>query len=195
VAVAADGRTAVSGSDDDTVRVWDLAAGQVRAALPGHTGGVESVAVTMNGRTAVSGSADQTVRVWDLASGQCCATLSGHTRRVHSVAVTADGRIAVSKSEDDTVRVWHLARGQCIAVHGDRSAAAVKAWSMCDTDRSYPLQRETHFLTLRSTGDGAVVALFPGQFSTADCSPDGRLVVAGDGAGQLYILRLRGRNA
>ena len=71
-----DGRTAVSGSDDDTVRVWDLATGQART-LEGHGGEVNAVAVTADGRTAVSGSDDSTVRVWDLATGQA-RTLEGH---------------------------------------------------------------------------------------------------------------------
>ena len=110
VAVTADGRTAVSGSDDKTVRVWDLASGQART-LEGHGGVVNAVAVTADGRTAVSGSDDRTVRVWDLASGEA-RTLEGHGGEVNAVAVTADGRTAVSGSEDRTVRVWDLASGQ-----------------------------------------------------------------------------------
>jgi predicted NACHT family NTPase len=152
------------------------------------------VAVAADGRTAVSGSSDQTVRVWDLASGTCRATLQGHTGWVRSVAVAADGRTAVSGSSDQTVRVWDLASGQCQALHLRGSEGAEKARSVVQTDRSNATQVETHFLTLRSTGDGAVVARFPGQFSSADCSLDGRLIVAGDGAGQVYILHLRGRD-
>src|SRR4051812_21441417 len=71
VAVTADGRAAVSGAWDKTVRVWDLALGHCTALLEGHTDEVRSVAVTADGRTAVSGSADHTVRVWDLALGRC----------------------------------------------------------------------------------------------------------------------------
>jgi len=67
VAVTADGTTALSGGGDGTVRVWDLATGQLRATLTGHIS-VSSVAVTPDGTTAVSGgSYDGTVRVWDLA--------------------------------------------------------------------------------------------------------------------------------
>ena len=46
---SADGRTAVSGMDDQTVRVWDLGSRQCLATLTGHTGGVESVAVSADG--------------------------------------------------------------------------------------------------------------------------------------------------
>jgi WD40 repeat protein len=67
VAVTPDGRQVVSGSWDDTVRVWDLASGQPVRTLTGHTGAVDAVAVTPDGRQVVSGSSDHTVRVWDLA--------------------------------------------------------------------------------------------------------------------------------
>jgi WD40 repeat protein len=67
VAVSADGQTAVSGGDDRTVRVWDLAGTAAPRVLTGHAGRVWAVAVSADGQTAVSGSADRTVRVWDLA--------------------------------------------------------------------------------------------------------------------------------
>ena len=68
-----DGRpVAVTGSDDDTVRVWDLATGTpIGDPLTGHTGAVAAVAHRPpDGRPlAVTGSDDGTVRVWDLATG------------------------------------------------------------------------------------------------------------------------------
>jgi WD40 repeat protein len=116
VAVCADGRAAVSGSDDRTLRVWDLSGGRCTAVLEGHAGSVLSVAVTPDGRTAVSGSSDKTLRVWDLAGGRCSAVLEGHTDWVRSVAVSADGRVVVSGPQDGTVRVWDLSGGRCTAV-------------------------------------------------------------------------------
>ncbi|MFB7081104.1 hypothetical protein ACFCYO_27175, partial [Streptomyces sp. NPDC056308] len=69
-----DGRpVAVTGSVDETVRVWDLTTGQpIGEPLTGHTGAVCAVATAVvDGRpVAVTGSVDETVRVWDLATGQ-----------------------------------------------------------------------------------------------------------------------------
>ena len=69
--------SAVSGSWDQTGRVWKLVPGQWRATLEGHTGAVGSVAVTADGRGAVSGSRDTTGRRWDLAmiTGRLCRQL------------------------------------------------------------------------------------------------------------------------
>ncbi len=112
-----DGRAiAVSGGDDGTVRVWDLAAGTALGApLTGHTGHVQAVAVgELDGRAiAVSGGDDGTVRVWDLAAGEQLTTLR-HDGWVWAVALGELGgrAIAVSAGYDGTVRVWDLAAGE-----------------------------------------------------------------------------------
>jgi serine/threonine protein kinase/DNA-binding beta-propeller fold protein YncE len=122
LSVTADGKYVVSGSDDKTVRVWDLATGQEVRRLTGHQGPVYSVAVTANGRQVVSCGGeynemegewiDDGVRLWDLGTGQQVRRFTGHARAVESVAVTPDGQYVVSGSDDKTVRLWELATGQ-----------------------------------------------------------------------------------
>jgi WD40 repeat protein len=112
VAVSADGRRAVSGSGDHTVRAWDLQSGALLHTLTGHDSSVGAVAVSADGRRAVSGGgADTTVRVWDLDTGALLHTLTTRGSYVEAVAVSADGRRAVSGSSDGAVRVWDLAEG------------------------------------------------------------------------------------
>ncbi len=112
VAVTADGSRVVSGSEDGSVRVWDLVTGMEQVRLTGHVGRVFSVAVTPDGSRAVSGGYDGSLRVWDLATGLEQARLTGHDGWVRSVAVTANGSRAVSGGGDDgSVRVWDLATG------------------------------------------------------------------------------------
>jgi serine/threonine protein kinase len=116
-----DGRTVVvSGSADDTMRVWDLTTGTpIGSPFTGHTGPVSAVATAqLDGRTVViSGSADDTVRVWDLATGAPVGSpFTGHTAAVAALTTAElDGRaVAISGSNDNTVRVWDLATGKPI---------------------------------------------------------------------------------
>ena len=100
---------AVSGSDDMTVRVWDVEAGKLRTVLKGHTATVYGVATcTVGGRVlAVSASRDKTLRVWDVGAGALRTVLEGHTSHVSSVATcSAGGRVLAVSRGDKTLRIW-----------------------------------------------------------------------------------------
>ena len=68
VVMSVDGSQIVSGSWDQTIRVWDVASRREVAKLEGHTGTVANVALSMDGSRIVRGSSDKTIRVWDVAS-------------------------------------------------------------------------------------------------------------------------------
>jgi WD40 repeat protein len=108
VAVTPDGKHVVSGSGDNTVRLWELATGKEVRRFTGHADWVRSVAVTPDGKYVVSGSGDNTVRLLELATGQEVRRFTGHENWVWSVAVTPDGKYVVSGSGDNTVRVWPI---------------------------------------------------------------------------------------
>ena len=64
----ADGRRAVSASEDRSIRLWDLANRQEVCELRGHESYVHAVAFSPDGTRLASGSGDSTVRIWDTIS-------------------------------------------------------------------------------------------------------------------------------
>jgi WD40 repeat protein len=68
VSYSPDGKRIVSGSEDNTLKVWDAATGQETLTLTGHMGEVTSVAFSPDGTRIVSGSWDKTLKVWDAAT-------------------------------------------------------------------------------------------------------------------------------
>jgi len=66
VSFSPDGRTALSGSGDKTLKLWDVAMGKEIRTFTGHSDDVSSVSFSPDGGTALSGSADETLKLWDL---------------------------------------------------------------------------------------------------------------------------------
>jgi len=98
----------VSGSGDNSVKVWNANTGLELLELTGHSGGVWSVAVFPNGSRIVSGSHDKSVKIWDANTGLELFELTGHSGFVYGVAVFSDCSRIVSGSDDKSVKVWGM---------------------------------------------------------------------------------------
>ncbi|XP_039677828.1 F-box/WD repeat-containing protein 7-like [Perca fluviatilis] len=122
------GDLVVSGSDDNTLKVWSAVSGKVRLGhdymvkvwdpetevclhtLQGHTNRVYSL--QFDGVFVVSGSLDTSIRVWDAETGGCVHTLTGHQSLTSGMELRDN--ILVSGNADSTVRVWDVRTGQCL---------------------------------------------------------------------------------
>ena len=95
----------VSGSSDNSVRVWDASTGAQLKVLNGHTATVNSVAFSPDGTRIVSGSTDKSVRVWDASTGAQLKVHNSYNDTVHSVTFSPDGTRIVSGSSNKSVRL------------------------------------------------------------------------------------------
>lgn len=116
---------AVSGSQDTTIRVWDLSLFECVRELKGHSNIVLSlccmpndtdddiVIVSSEGKLWGGGNDDFNIRVWLLSTGKCIKVLEGHSDSVRGVCFMSKNIIA-SCSQDKTVKIWDLKEGICI---------------------------------------------------------------------------------
>lgn len=112
--------TIVSGSDDQTLKVWSSETGRCITTLEGHTGGVWSSQLSPDD-IVISGSTDRTLKVWKAHTGQLIHSLHGHTSTVRCLAL--DGDYVVSGSRDTTLRLWDIVKGICVHVFLGHTAA------------------------------------------------------------------------
>lgn len=110
------GRISSVSSGDKSLRVWNLATGEVVSVLKERMGMVLAVAYSPDATNIAFGSSDRTLRVWSLSTGENVRAFKKHTDRIRSVAYSPHGDILVSASDDKSPRIWNLATGKEVMV-------------------------------------------------------------------------------
>jgi WD40 repeat protein len=107
VAFSPDGLLLANGSDDGTVKLWDVRSKTLAATLE-HSDWVYSVAFSPDGSLLASGGGyDETVKLWDVRSRTLVETLEGYSYGVWSVAFSLDGLVLASGGFDQ-VKLWDV---------------------------------------------------------------------------------------
>jgi len=145
VAISFDGQLLASGSQDTTLKIWNLHTGELLHTFKGYSGTVYSIAISPDGKTIISGNSDGTIKIWDLPTGELIRTLDEHSSFISSLAMSSDGQIIATGSGDNTIKVWILHTGQllytlaesvnCAAICPDRKILAsgdriIKIWHL-----------------------------------------------------------------
>lgn len=119
-----------SGSDNGTIRIWDLATGRCSFTLKAHDGSVESMAWAQKDGWLASGSLDRSVKIFDPATGKCISTFKGHRQLIRFVVWIQDNSRLASGSLDKTIKIWDLATDQCVStLKGHSSWVVSLAWT------------------------------------------------------------------
>jgi WD40 repeat protein/serine/threonine protein kinase len=118
VCLSADGRFALSGSHDKTLKLWEVETGQCLGTLTDHTNILSSVCLSVDGRFALCGWEDGTLELLEMPTGQSLGALQGHTAQLNSVCLSTDSRVALTGSWSciQNLKLWEVATGKCLRI-------------------------------------------------------------------------------
>jgi WD40 repeat protein/serine/threonine protein kinase len=110
VDLSPDGQLLVTGSWDQSAKIWDVASGvAIRKLAGGHTDYVNSVQFSPDGKLVLTASDDGTARLWDVSSGKPVEPVfRGHQGRVIQARFNHDGTQILTSGSDKTARIWDV---------------------------------------------------------------------------------------
>jgi WD40 repeat protein len=176
VTFSLDGTSLVSGSCDETIKLWDVQTGGVIKTFHGHTDLIRSISISFNYTTIASGSHDRTIRLWDIQTGECCCVIKpgGWVTCVSFHPTNHQHLISIS---GDIVQQWGIDGHQIEPTYKGTHAA----FSLDGTHLALCGEKVT---TIQNFNSGAIVAKCPTYSEPKHCcfSPNGRLVAVAAGS-------------
>ena len=178
-------------------QLWDMASGQIDL-VTGQTQTVTGVTLSPDHHTMISGGVDGTIAFWDVVRKQCVDSIVAHFGRIVSLAISPDGKVAASGSTDCTIKLWNLKTRGCLAtLKGHKRPAFGLAFSPdCKTLASGSADHSIRFWNLSFRREVAVLRPFAGthqgvreEIRSLTFSPDGNILAAVTGGGELLLLR------
>ncbi|CAG8461370.1 10173_t:CDS:10 [Ambispora gerdemannii] len=126
--VGQEGREIISGSSDNTLRIWDTESSKEIGVLEGHESRIWDVSSNKNGSVVSSASGDGTIKLWDMKGSKhiCITSLSGHTSDVYTVKFHPGDNHVVSGGYDKIVRLYDVNTGQLVKMFSGHQLSVSK---------------------------------------------------------------------
>lgn len=191
VAVAKDGKTLVSSSEDKdkAVRLSDLTSKREKRVIP-HPAGVRAVActpATAERNLCLTGASDGKGRIWDLevADGQALELQNAHRGAITCVAFSPDGLTCATGGDDREIRLWNVADGKLLYQLPPGHKGALTALHFTPQAQLVSEGRDNAIrIWALETSKAALLATFDrrsGEVANLGVSPDGQRVLFDQG--------------
>ena len=167
IAFSSDGTSLVSGSNDQTIKLWDIQTGGIIKTFFGHKCSVLSVSISADSTTIASGYHYEPICLWNIQAGECSHTIQQYG---HVMFSPKDPQHLVSISN---WKVWQWDTSGCQIrppFYGSRVAFS--------SDGAQFVSCFEENITVHNSSSGDIITEFQvdGDFDQWCFSPDNRLV-------------------
>ncbi|OQX98545.1 MAG: hypothetical protein B6I24_04985 [Bacteroidetes bacterium 4572_128] len=114
VSFSPNGKYIISGSWDETLKLWQTESGEEIRTFKGYEYRVNAVDYSPDGEFVISGTSDNTFKLWRIQTGEIIRIFKGHKSNILALAFSPDGNYIVSGSADNTLRLWDRREGKKI---------------------------------------------------------------------------------
>ncbi|ODV88866.1 hypothetical protein CANCADRAFT_29083 [Tortispora caseinolytica NRRL Y-17796] len=173
-----------TGSADRTIKLWNLATGDLLLTLTGHIMAPRALAVSERHPYLFSAGEDKSVKCWDLETNKVVRQYHGHLSAVYALDIHPSLDIFATAGRDSTVRVWDMRTREAIyildghksTVHALKCQAAdpqIISGSADATIRLWDLAAgKTSAVLTHHKKSVRALALHPREFTFASASAD-----------------------
>ena len=114
VAIEPNNEWFATGSNDRTIKIWDLATGKIKLTYTGHVAAVRDICISERHPYLFSAGEDKTVKCWDLEQNRVVRHYHGHLSAVNAVRMHPTLNMLFTAGRDCAVRVWDMRSRQNI---------------------------------------------------------------------------------
>ena len=111
IALSADDRYAISGSDDTNARLWDLATGELVHTWP-HSAKVSKVQLSADGRYAMTNASSEGIYIWSTQSGKLVRRLNKIRATIASAVFSDDSKQIATGYTREEIILWDIESGK-----------------------------------------------------------------------------------
>ncbi len=190
IAFSPDSRFILSGSNDRTIKLWEVSSGREIRTFRGIDADVTAVAYSPDGRIALAGYMNGRLAFWEVSTGRKIRSFKAHSSWIQEVAFSPDGKKAISGSSNRNVKVWRVSSGARIGsvrgsrVRGQNWSNTTVAFSLdgrfallgSKDTQLWNLEKRQKILNLPSR---FASGQFGNEVNDSTFSPDGRLFLLG----------------
>jgi WD40 repeat protein/serine/threonine protein kinase len=179
-AFSPNGQQIITGSFDETAKVWDVGSGRLLHSLQPRGAGA-CVAFSPDGQRIVSGNGGGT-KVWETGSGKLLLTYKGHGGGVGGVAFSPDSRRIVTGHGDGVATVWEAASGQILRTLAGGHSGPILCVAFSPDGRRIVTGGSDHLAIVWDAASARKMLAFTnhtGQVRSVAFSPDGQRIVTG----------------